>query len=205
MSTDGPLIRVGRRECGVRLALSLAKSVLDFRTYPDPQQGTLRTRVRVQYRLIGQFGAPQARQNVPAPSMRHCGLGVYRHSAVHTTVHWLGEGPVVQHEGVLKTPRTLRSRARLSRCAHQRKGRKHSARGAERLRGGCGERGLIDTTESTVDSVVSIRDAGGLCVHCGCCCSTAVSRCACLRQLKPPGGSTRSMCGAAGSRRTGSC
>ena len=63
------------------------------------------------------------------------------HSAVHTAVHWLGEGPVVQHEGVLKTPRTLRSRARLSHCAHQRKGRKHSARGAERLRGGCGERG----------------------------------------------------------------
>ena len=31
ISTDGPL-RVGRRQCGVRLALSLAKSVLDFRT-----------------------------------------------------------------------------------------------------------------------------------------------------------------------------
>ena len=148
MSTDGPL-RVGRRECGIRLALSLAKSPrgkvspgLSY-PYPDPQQGTLRTRVRVQNRLIGQFGAPQARQNVPAPSMRRCGLGVYSTQCCthYSTVHWLGEGPVVQHEGVLKTPRTLRSRARLPRCAHQRKGRKHNARGAERLRGGCGERG----------------------------------------------------------------
>ena len=130
------------RQAGVRGKVSLVFGKVSpglSCPYPDPQQGTLRTRVRVQNRLIGQFGALQARQNVPAPSMRPCGLGVY--STQCCTVHWLGEGPAVQHEGVLKTPRTLRSRARLSRCAHQRKGRKHSARGAERLRGGCGEMG----------------------------------------------------------------
>ena len=68
------------RQAGVRGKVSLVFGKVSpglSYPYPDPQQGTLRTRVRVQNRLIGQFGAPQARQNVPAPSMRHCGLGVY--------------------------------------------------------------------------------------------------------------------------------
>ena len=108
------------RQAGVRGKVSLAFGKVSPRlSYPcrDPQQGTLRTRVWVQHRLIGQFGAPQARQNVPAPPMRHCGLGVYSHSAVHPTVHGLGEGPVVQHEGVLKTP-LPRARAHVCRDVH---------------------------------------------------------------------------------------
>jgi hypothetical protein len=68
------------RQAGVRGKVSLVFGKVSpglSCPYPDPQQGTLRTRVRVQNRLIGQFGALQARQNVPALSMRHCGLGVY--------------------------------------------------------------------------------------------------------------------------------
>jgi len=74
---------------------------------------------------------------------------------------------VVQHEGVLKTP-LPRARAHVCRDVH--------------IKDRVGN--IVHVALGDIEAVVGRRGAGGrgLCVHCGCCCSTAASRCACLRQ-----------------------